>query len=35
MQILFEDEHLIAIDKPNGIFVHRTQLDPLANTFVV
>jgi len=35
MQILFEDIHLIAIDKPNGIFVHRTQLDPLANTFVV
>jgi tRNA pseudouridine65 synthase len=35
MQILFEDEHLIAVNKPNGIFVHRTSLDPLADTFVV
>jgi len=35
MQILFEDEHIIAVNKPNGIFVHRTSLDPLADTFVV
>jgi len=35
MQILFEDEHLIAVNKPNGVFVHRTSLDPLADTFVV
>ncbi|MBC7885541.1 MAG: pseudouridylate synthase [Saprospiraceae bacterium] len=35
MQILFEDDHLIAVNKPNGIFVHRTSLDPEATVFVV
>jgi tRNA pseudouridine65 synthase len=35
MEILFEDDHIIAVNKPNGIFVHRTSLDPLADTFVV
>ncbi len=35
MEVLFEDDHLIAINKPNGIFVHRTSLDPTADVFVV
>jgi tRNA pseudouridine65 synthase len=35
MEILFEDDYLIAVNKPPGLFVHRTSLDPLANEFVL
>jgi tRNA pseudouridine65 synthase len=35
MDILYEDDHLIAINKPNGIFMHRTYLDPTATVFVL
>lgn len=35
MQVLFEDDDIIAINKPNGMFVHRTALDPLATEFVI
>lgn len=27
MQILFEDEHLLVVDKPAGLLVHRSALD--------
>ncbi|WP_448549293.1 tRNA pseudouridine(65) synthase TruC [Thalassotalea fusca] len=27
LNILFQDEHLVAIDKPAGLFVHRSYLD--------
>ncbi len=27
LRILYEDEHLVAVDKPNNLFVHRTHLD--------
>jgi tRNA pseudouridine65 synthase len=35
MQVIFEDDDIIAINKPNGMFVHRTALDPLATEFVI
>jgi len=35
MQVLYEDDDVIAINKPNGMFVHRTSLDPLATEFVI
>jgi tRNA pseudouridine65 synthase len=35
MQILFEDNDIVAVNKPNGMFVHRTSLDPEATEFVV
>ncbi len=35
MEIVYEDDALIAVNKPNGIFVHRTRLDPSASTFVL
>lgn len=35
LQILFEDNDLIAINKPHGLFVHRTKLDVDAGEFVV
>jgi len=27
VQILFEDEHLLVVDKPAGLLVHRSALD--------
>ncbi|HMP29758.1 MAG TPA: pseudouridine synthase, partial [Saprospiraceae bacterium] len=33
--ILYRDEHLIAINKPYGYFVHRTKLDFQADTLVM
>jgi len=33
--ILHQDEHLIAINKPYGYFVHRTKLDYQAETLVM
>lgn len=35
LEIIFEDEDLIAINKPNGLFVHRTKLDKDADAFVI
>jgi tRNA pseudouridine65 synthase len=35
MDIIYQDDYLIAINKPTGIFVHRTHLDPTATTFVL
>jgi tRNA pseudouridine65 synthase len=34
-EILYEDEYLIAVNKPAGIFVHRSKLDPKATVFMV
>ncbi|MGB4839826.1 MAG: pseudouridine synthase [Saprospiraceae bacterium] len=34
-EILFEDDYLIAVNKPAGIFVHRSSLDPSATIFMV
>lgn len=33
--ILYEDDDLIAVHKPTGIFVHRSNLDPSAKIFMV
>ena len=33
--ILYEDDYLIAVHKPTGIFVHRSRLDPEAKIFMV
>jgi tRNA pseudouridine65 synthase len=33
--ILYEDDYLIAVHKPTGIFVHRSRLDPAASLFMV
>lgn len=35
LEILFQDEHLIAIDKPAGLLVHRTKLDARASRFAM
>ncbi len=35
LQILFEDEHLIAIHKPNGLLVHRTKIATDAEEFAL
>lgn len=35
LDICFEDEHLIAINKPHGLLVHRSPIAPNANTFAV
>lgn len=34
-EVVFEDEDLIAINKPHGLFVHRTKLDVNADAFVI
>lgn len=33
--ILFEDEHLVAVAKPSGMFVHRSEADRSATEFVL
>jgi len=35
LEIIYEDQWLVAVNKPSGIFVHRTKLDPTAKVFVV
>ena len=35
LTILYEDEHFIAVDKPQGLFVHRTNLDRTQRDSVV
>ena len=35
LEVVFEDEDLIAINKPHGLFVHRTKLDVDADQFVI
>ncbi len=35
LQICYEDDHLIAINKPHGLLVHRSAIASDANTFAV
>lgn len=35
LDILFQDEHIVAIDKPAGLFVHRSYLDRREKYFVL
>lgn len=35
LEILYEDEQLVIIDKPAGLLVHRTRLDPSETRFVL
>lgn len=35
MDILFEDDYLIAINKPAGLLVHRSELAPSESTFAL
>ncbi len=35
LEILYRDEHLLAIAKPSGLLVHRTRLDAWATGFAV
>jgi tRNA pseudouridine65 synthase len=35
LPILYIDEHIVAIDKPPGLLVHRSPIDPHASTFAV
>lgn len=35
LDILFQDDHLIAIDKPPGLLVHRTKLDARESLFAM
>jgi tRNA pseudouridine65 synthase len=35
LEILFEDEHYVAINKPNGLLVHRTRLAEEKNVFAL
>ena len=31
LDILYQDEHYIAVSKPSGFFVHRIALEPKAD----
>ena len=35
LTILYQDEHIIAINKPEGLLVHRTHLDKQEEDAVV
>lgn len=35
LEILYQDKNLVAINKPAGLLVHKTELDPHANQFAV
>ena len=35
LQILYQDNHCIAVNKPAGMLVHRSFLDPHAHEFVM
>ncbi|MDA0873737.1 MAG: pseudouridine synthase [Bacteroidetes bacterium] len=35
LTILFEDEHLVAIDKPPGLLVHRSKIDARATEYAL
>lgn len=35
LKIIYQDEHLIAIDKPSGLLVHRSNLDAQNTEFAV
>ena len=35
LDILYQDEYIVAISKPSGLLVHRTELDPFEQQFAV
>jgi tRNA pseudouridine65 synthase len=35
LEILYQDDHIVAVNKPHGLFVHRTALDYTATTFAL
>ncbi|WP_109618840.1 pseudouridine synthase [Sediminitomix flava] len=35
LEILYQDEYYVVVNKPNGILVHRTELDTKAEIFVM
>jgi tRNA pseudouridine65 synthase len=35
LEIVYEDPYLIAVNKPHGLFVHRTVLDNTATEFAL
>ena len=35
LEILYSDDYLVAINKPGGLLVHRTDLDPFETQFAV
>ena len=35
LEIIYQDQYLVAVNKPHGMFVHKTYLDPYATEFVV
>lgn len=35
LTVLFEDDHLVAIDKPPGLLVHRSKIDARATTYAL
>lgn len=35
LSILFQDEHYVAINKPNGLLVHRTRIAEENKTFAL
>lgn len=35
LEILYQDEHLVAINKPHGLLVHRSEYSGVADTYAV
>lgn len=35
LEIIYQDEHLVAINKPSGLLVHRSHIDPHETEFAV
>ena len=35
LKILYQDQHIVAIDKPNGLMVHRSKIDVRATQFAL
>lgn len=35
LKILYQDQHIVAIDKPNGLLVHRSRIDVRATEFAI
>jgi len=35
LEIIYQDQYVVAVNKPHGMFVHKTYLDPYATEFVV
>ena len=35
LQVLYQDQHYVAIDKPSGLMVHRSPLDKMETVFAL